>query len=229
MTKIMHLDICLPERTYDGTDRKGWITFDSHYGHTNICKGTTKWRLPDGSIPDDTRPFATIEEMNKAIVDNINACVGENDILIHGGDFSFGGFTNIPLFRNLINCKTIHLVLGNHDDHIRKNKNNYQDLFTTVSDKLFINFTHGYNKNFIIVNHYPEQSWRDLNKGSIHIHGHCHLTGDKRFGKGRKMDGGMDGHPEFRPYDLFWECVVPLLNRPIISDLPFDHHSREFK
>lgn len=225
----MDLKICLPERTYGGTERTVWITFDTHYGHTNICRGVSKWHLPDGTVPiESTRPFATLEEMNKAIVDNINACVGEDDILIHGGDFSFGGFENIPLFRSLINCKTIHLALGNHDDHIKRNKNGYKSLFTSVSDTILLDFEHGYNKNRIIIGHYPVQSWRDLNKGTFHIHGHCHLVGDRRFGNGRKMDAGIDGHPEFRPYDLFWECLVPLKSRDIKSDMPFDHHDKEF-
>jgi len=37
---------------------KIWITSDTHYGHKNICRGVTDWRLPDGSIPvDQTRAF----------------------------------------------------------------------------------------------------------------------------------------------------------------------------
>jgi calcineurin-like phosphoesterase family protein len=32
-------------------DRKVWVVSDSHYGHKNICRGVTEWRLPDGSIP----------------------------------------------------------------------------------------------------------------------------------------------------------------------------------
>ena len=36
----------------------------------------------------------------------------------------------------------------------------------------------------------------------------------------------MDGHPEFRPYNL--TEVVALLNKqPIASDMGFDHHTDE--
>jgi hypothetical protein len=37
------------------------------------------------------------------------------------------------------------------------------------------------------------------------------------------MDVGMDGHPEFRPYHID-ECVRLLKNRPIQSEINFDHH-----
>ena len=39
-----------------------------------------------------TRDFKSLDHMNDAIVDNINNMVGVNDVLIHLGDFSFGGF-----------------------------------------------------------------------------------------------------------------------------------------
>jgi hypothetical protein len=41
------------------------------------------------------------------------------------------------------------------------------------------------------------------------LHGHQHLKGDKRFGNGKRMDVGMCGSPEFRPYRL--EEIVDLL------------------
>ena len=81
------------------SDKKVWITSDTHYSHKNICRGVTNWRMPDGSIPESqTRPYDTIERMNSAIVNNINSCVGQDDVLIHLGDWSFGGFEKIEEF-----------------------------------------------------------------------------------------------------------------------------------
>ena len=102
---------------------------DTHYGHTNICRATTRWTDADNV----TRDFKSLDHMNDTIVNNINNVVGENDILIHLGDFSFGGFDNIIEFRNRIICKNIHLVLGNHDHHIERNKDDIQRLFTSVN------------------------------------------------------------------------------------------------
>jgi calcineurin-like phosphoesterase family protein len=82
-------------------DRKVWIISDTHFGHKNICRGVTAWRLPDGSIPiGQTRDFDSIGEMNDIIVNNINSVVGQDDVLIHLGDWSFGGFENVKIFRD---------------------------------------------------------------------------------------------------------------------------------
>ena len=98
--------------------QKLFFTSDTHYHHANICSATTSWAVNDGYA----RPFDSLEQMNDTLVNNINEAVGENDILFHLGDWSFGGFDKIAEFRDRINCKNIHLILGNHDHHIQKNK-----------------------------------------------------------------------------------------------------------
>jgi len=162
-----------------------WITSDTHYNHSNICRGTTNWRKPDGSVPiKETRNFKSLDIMNDMIVDNINQYVKQDDVLIHLGDWSFGGFEFIKKFRERIICKNIHLILGNHDHHIENNKENIQSLFSSVSH---------YNtlvlgKQNIRLFHYPIDSWNGLNKGEIHLHGHCHLPNEIKIGKGKRME-----------------------------------------
>jgi len=57
------------------------------------------------------------------------------------------------------------------------------------------------------------------------LHGHCHLPTHLRFGKGQRMDVGMDGHPEFRPYNMMDEVIPLLRHRPKISEVgEYDHH-----
>ena len=204
-------------------DRKVWITSDTHYGHKNICRGVTSWRLPDGRIPiKKTRDFDTIEEMNESIVDGINSVVGQDDVLIHLGDFSFGGFENIQKFRDRIICKEIHLILGNHDTHIENNKGGVQELFTSVNHYTRLLYK---NKTFVLF-HFPISSWDSLNKGHIHLHGHVHLPTNLRFGKGKKMDVGMDGHPTFGVYGM--DDIIQIMDkREIASDMLFDHHTDE--
>ena len=204
-------------------DRKVWLCSDSHYGHKNICRGVTSWRLPDGRIPiEKTRDFDTIEQMNEAIVDGINSVVGQDDILIHLGDFSFGGFENIQKFRDRIICKEIRLILGNHDTHIENNKGDVQELFTSVNHYTRLLYK---NKTFVLC-HFPISSWDSLNKGHIHLHGHVHLPTNLRFGKGKKMDVGFDGHPTFGVYDM--DDIIKIMDkREIASDMLFDHHTDE--
>jgi calcineurin-like phosphoesterase family protein len=202
-------------------EKKVWITSDTHYGHTNICRGVTNWRLPNGDVPvNQTRDFPTIEKMNAAIVNNINSLVGQDDILIHLGDWSFGGFEKIEEFRNRIICQNIHLILGNHDHHIDRNRGDIRKLFLSVS--WFEQFE--YMGETIECCHYPISSWNNLRKGRVHLHGHCHLPHNQKISNGRRMDVGMDGNPEFEPYDLH-EVIKMLKKREIGSEMgPLDHH-----
>ena len=204
-------------------DRKVWVISDTHYGHKNICRGVTAWRLPDGSIPlSQTRDFKTIEQMNESIVNNINSVVGQDDVLIHLGDWSFGGFENVKIFRDRIVCKEIHLILGNHDHHIENNRGDCQELFASVNHYTKLMYKFG---TFVLM-HYPMASWDGLNKGHVHLHGHVHLPTNLRFGKGKKMDVGIDGNPNFGVYDMD-DIVRMIIKREIVSDMLFDHHTDE--
>ena len=208
------------------SERKVWVTSDTHYGHTNICRGVTNWRLPDGSIPESqTRDFATVEKMNSAIVNNINNLVGQDDILLHLGDWSFGGFENIEEFRNRIVCQEIHLVLGNHDHHIDRNRGDIRRLFASVNWFTQVE----YDKHTLECCHYPISSWNNLRKGRIHLHGHCHLPNNQKVSNGRRIDVGMDGSVGFEPYDLS-ELIKFMLKQPIGSEMgPLDHHLDDMK
>jgi calcineurin-like phosphoesterase family protein len=191
----------------------------THFSHKNICRGVTNWRLPNGEVPvEQTRDFSTIEKMNTAIVNNINEVVGQDDILIHLGDWSFGGFEQIREFWDRLVCKNIHLVLGNHDHHIRNNRENIQERFLSVSDYLQVRI---YDQDFVL-SHYPFASWNGLNKGVIHLYGHIHSGYKNKFGNGKKMDVGVDGN-DMRPYKLS-EIVHMMDRRKIGSDINNDHH-----
>jgi calcineurin-like phosphoesterase family protein len=203
---------------------------DTHYGHTNICRGVSNWRDANGEIPiDRTRDFQTLEDMNDAIVENINHKVGENDILFHLGDWSFGGFDNIKEFRDRIHCKNIHLILGNHDHHIERNKNDIQKLFSSVNQYLRLSISlypgtkiYQGEHNFILM-HYPIASWHNMNDGVIHLHGHVHLPPDKKLSAGKAMDIGIDGN-NMEPYSI-GEILNIMKNQPVAKlSLPQDHH-----
>jgi calcineurin-like phosphoesterase family protein len=193
-------------------ERNIWFTSDTHYSHGGICRGTTHWRKQDDhgnlSIPlDAVRDFDTIEEMNEAMVENINSNVKEDDILFHMGDWSFGGIENITEFRYQIKCKNIHFIIGNHDHHIESNKEGIRRYFSSVNSYLEVTIKNNINEAKtatmkLILCHYPIVSWNNMRKGSYMLHGHQHLKGEQRFGNGKRLDIGMCGHPEFRPYSL---------------------------
>jgi len=205
--------------------QKLWFTSDTHYNHTNICRGVSKWKDFNGNVPiKQTRDFNTLEDMNDVIVKSINSVVGENDILFHLGDWSFGGFENIVEFRNRILCKNIHLILGNHDHHIERNKDNIQRLFSSVNQYLRLSVS-GYE--FILM-HYPIASWHNMNDNVIHLHGHVHLPPDKKLSQGKAMDVGVDGN-FLLPYSLN-EITRIMNNQPIAKlSLPQDHHEERIE
>ena len=201
------------------TTGKVWITSDPHYNHKNICRGVTNWRTQDGDIPlNSTRDYQSVDQMNNTLVDNINSKVGQDDTLIMLGDIAFGGFESIGKFLDRLICKNIHLVLGNHDHHIRNNRENIQDRFISVSDYLQVRI---YDQDFVL-SHYPFASWNGLNKGVIHLHGHVHLSSKDKWGEGKRLDVGVDGNNLF-PYSVS-EIVHMMDRREIRSDMNVDHH-----
>jgi calcineurin-like phosphoesterase family protein len=211
--------------------QKLFFTSDTHYNHKNICRGVTNWRTQDGEIPvDQTRDFQTLEHMNDVIVDNINRLVMQDDILIHLGDWSFGGFESIKEFRDRIICRNIYLAYGNHDHHIQNNRQDIQDIFTQTFqyDVLTVYSHKGERTAEFVIDHYPLCSWHDMNNGRYHLFGHVHLPKNKKIMSGRSMDVGMDGN-DLTPYSM--EEVISLLKTRSIKAnvLPSDHHEERLK
>jgi calcineurin-like phosphoesterase family protein len=202
-----------------------WFTSDTHYNHANICRGTTQW---DRSGENHFRDFDTLNQMNAVLVNNINAVVGQDDILIHLGDWSFGGFDSIAEFRNRIVCQNIHLVLGNHDHHIANNRDGIAEIFSSVHQylDLSIKWPDGSGKHaglHFVCMHYPIASWDGLGKGVPHLHGHVHLPPNRRVGRGKVMDVGVDGN-NLSPISMS-DVVRILEKQPIDGFLDKDHHT----
>ncbi len=206
-----------------------FFTSDTHFSHSNICSATTKWK----DAGDTVRKFSSLEEMNRTIVDNINAVVGEDDILFHLGDWSFGGFEQIQKLRSQLVCKNIHIILGNHDHHIQNDKDSVQSLFSSVHSfipHLLIKREKEGSKGMMerfgfCIFHYPIASWIDMNQGIVHLHGHVHLPKHLKLGEGRSLDVGMDGN-DMKPYSLD-EVMRLVKNQPIRKlALPKDHHEK---
>ncbi len=82
------------------TPRVFW-TSDTHFGHAAV-------------IGYCNRPYASVEEMDRALVKNWNDVVGPRDTVYHLGDFCMGPKTNIAKYRRKLNGDII-LVAGNHD------------------------------------------------------------------------------------------------------------------
>ena len=192
-----------------------WFTSDTHFNDVHICEGEVKPGVTPKKI---TRNFQNIDSMNTKIIDNINSLVKENDILFHLGDFSLTRTDKIKQFRDRILCKNVHLILGNHDRDISLNIDKLQLIFSSVNNYLELQLKF----QLFILSHYPISSWNGLNRGSIHLHGHVHLSIDEKMGVGKKMDIGMDGNG-LMPYSI--NDIIKLMElRPIKSDIDKDYH-----
>ena len=185
-----------------------WFTSDTHYWHKNITSGESVWPNKE----ENCRQFDTTQEMSRNLVEQINLCVKQDDILFHLGDWSFGGINNIWNFRNQIICKNIHLIFGNHDHHIIKNAflpNAYvdsQDIFSSTHQYLEI-FIDG---RMLCLFHYPIEEWNDRHHQSWMIHGHTHTRApikDKRFDVG--VDNAFKLFGKYRPFN--WKELSKIL------------------
>jgi calcineurin-like phosphoesterase family protein len=143
----------------------------------------------------------SIDNMNRALVANINARVGPDDTLWCLGDWVFGRgsdyLRNARWFRDQIQCRSVHLVWGNHDD--RK----IRELFSTTHDQAEIRDT-GVR---ITLNHYPMLTWNgqhhaSVSEPNIHLYGHVHAVYQqqpetcplKHADAWPALDVGFDGH-----------------------------------
>ena len=176
-----------------------WFTSDYHFCHANVIKY-------------DERPFADVEEMNNALIENWNHYVDDEDVVFYLGDLSFD--KNGKQTQELVNQLKgkIHYILGNHDKEkdIRK-----LNRFETVSDYVNLSVLDPDNPRKwqdIMMMHYPILSWDKAHHGSWMIHGHCHQSiSDTEFHKTRRiLDVGCNGW-DYTP--VHYSDIKEILNK----------------
>jgi calcineurin-like phosphoesterase family protein len=187
-----------------------YFTSDIHAWHVNLTRGVSKWSDLSGC-----RDFDDEDEMTDVIISNINEKVPRNATLIHLGDWSFRGRQNIRRLRDMINCETVVNILGNHDHHIMTNSE-YQRCFDWVGHYLELR----YRKRLFCISHYPMESWNEIGKGSIMLHGHQHHSGT--IVRANRLDVGIDG-PDYDYTPLHIDEIFDYL--PNVDVEFVDHHT----
>lgn len=179
------------------------ITSDLHFGHKKILEFAPK-----------TRPFASIDEMDEALIKEWNEKVGEYDYIIILGDFSFYGEQKTKEILARLNGKKI-FVLGNHDKVLRFHLS-AQDLqtFNIVGMYDYLEIT--VDGHVVCLSHYPMITWNRRHYGSIQFFGHCH--GSLPEQPGRQMDVGYDN---VGCISKIQDLVELCLKKPVESP---DHH-----
>ena len=125
---------------------------DLHFGHENII------RLCN-------RPFSSVREMDKALIDNWNSVVKPNDEVYILGDIVFRSANNpIDYFKQLNGKK--YLITGNHDNP----KPEWYSYFEKIKPDYFVVD----NGRKIKMYHYPVVEWDGYFRGTISLYGHTH-------------------------------------------------------
>ncbi len=138
------------------------------------------------------RPFDTIEEMNRTLIQNINARVTNRDTLYLMGDVAHKG--TVEEANKLIakmNGKKI-LIRGNHDRQYD------ESLFEEICDFKEIHVEQGGQHYNLSLMHYPMMEWPKSHHGGIHLHGHSHNKPEynlEQKAQGiRRYDVGVDAN-----------------------------------
>jgi calcineurin-like phosphoesterase family protein len=147
------------------------------------------------------RPFASVEEMDEAMIERWNAVVKSNDDVWHLGDFNFRSDHDTRYYLERLRGR-IHFVLGNHDDkdakkyHTDRLNGRIPSVqgspgFASVQEVKYLRL---YGEQ-ITLYHYAQRVWRNSHHGAWHLYGHSHGSLPHYH---RSMDVGVDVH-DFRP------------------------------
>lgn len=154
-----------------------FFTSDTHFGHDNIRSHCN-------------RPFASVEEMDEAMIRRWNETVGVADIVYHLGDFAWRIQPHMAqILVGRLNGD-IHLVPGNHDriEMLRRviGLRIEPHVLTTQVDS-----------RALVLCHYSLRSWPGRVYGSWCLWGHCVDTATEIL-----TDQGWRGHNQVRAGDI---------------------------
>jgi calcineurin-like phosphoesterase family protein len=154
-----------------------FFTADTHFGHA-------------GARALYRRPFATVAEMDAAMIARWNAAVAPEDEVWHLGDVAvrWSGERVGELLATLHGTK--HLITGNNDPPATTGQPGWASV-RAYAETIVDGAT-------LVLCHYPFRSWRDMAKGTLNLHGHSHGRLKKMP---RQIDVGVDVWG-FRPVTL---------------------------
>ena len=134
------------------------------------------------------RPFASVAEMDEALVRGWNEVVSEADEVWHLGDFARRLADVTGLLAGLNGRK--HLIRGNNDPAGIEQAEGWE----SVADYRELEL----DGRRLILCHYPFRSWNGQHKRALDLHGHSH---GKLKPLPRQYDVGVDARG-FRPVTL---------------------------
>lgn len=204
-------------------DTNVFITSDTHFGHNK-------------PFIYEARGYSSIDEHRDKIIEKINLKVGENDILIHLGDFCLN--TSEEDFEKIISqikCQNIHCLWGNHANPMKKiyrrqiSKEFGREDISVYPIKykniVFIGNQVDYiiYGKYVVLNHFPLDIWDYMKDGAFMLSGHSHYNYPKTrkdCSEGLILDCGIDGHNDVYHFDE----IISIMRTKKIKQV--DHHRK---
>lgn len=133
-----------------------FVIADTHFGHRKVT---------------EFRPWSTVEEHDRQLVERWNSVVRPSDTVWHLGDACLGGRDKLAVFASLNGIKK--LVLGNHDTYPH-------DCYTPHFRKIL----GAAEWSDCILTHIPIHPYQLDTRYRLNVHGHMHaarIEGDDRY------------------------------------------------
>ncbi len=154
-----------------------FFTADTHFGH-------------GGALGLFRRPFASVREMDEAIIQRWNQTVDPDDQVWHLGDFAVGRSASVMAQTLSALQGRVHLVAGNADGPETAALSGFASIQSYAELSM--------EGTDLILCHYPFRSWNRMARGAINLHGHSH---GRLKPMPRQVDVGVDAWA-FRPISL---------------------------
>jgi calcineurin-like phosphoesterase family protein len=151
-----------------------FFTADTHFGHA-------------GALRLYRRPFASVAEMDAAMIERWNAVVGDSDEIWHLGDFSKHlALADVAERLSRLRGRK-HLITGNNDPPAVAALPDWASVQTYA--EILVEDTR------LVLCHYAFRTWNGMGKGALDLHGHSH---GRLKPQTRQVDVGVDVW-DFRP------------------------------
>lgn len=138
-------------------ETKTFFTSDTHFNHANIIKYSN-------------RPFSSVEEMNRKLIENWNNTVKPFDTVFHLGDFAMGPPARWADFRKALNGKII-LILGNHDKNAKfmRDEVGFDEVYESFEWNGWKLHHKPYKTNEKLLHGHVHTHWRKLGKFIVNL------------------------------------------------------------
>ena len=144
------------------------FTADLHLGHANIIKHCE-------------RPFVSVDEMDRFLIEAWNSVVAPRDTIYVVGDFAWWRLEPEAIrayFDALNGDKT--LIIGNHNHEATR-----ELPWAGIDHRMFVKV----DGQEIVLDHYAGRTWPKSHRGSVQLYGHSH---GQMPGTDQSLDVGTD-------------------------------------